>query len=91
VLPAPLARRIGVTKFEQEAKFEIDGRLAEGPLYKQLYASQIGPLVQSPIAIAPLFFAQEMSGLGKRQPHPGTARGGAGRGCASAGGSGVGC
>jgi putative ABC transport system permease protein len=66
VLPAPLARKIGVTKFEQSAKLEVSGRVTEGPLYKQLYANQIGPLVTSPIVVAPLFFAQEMSGLGGR-------------------------
>jgi putative ABC transport system permease protein len=66
VLPAPLARKIGVTKFEQGARLEVGGRVAEGPLYKQLYASQIGPLVTSPIVVAPLFFAQEISGLGGR-------------------------
>ena len=35
-------------------------------LYEQLHAKQIGPLIQSPIAVAPLSFAQEMTGLGGR-------------------------
>jgi putative ABC transport system permease protein len=77
VLPAPLAHAIGVTKFGQEATFQLDGRVAQAPLYEQLHTKQIGPLISSPIAIAPLSFAQEMSGLSGRvsrilvQPAPG--------------------
>ena len=77
VLPAPLAHTIGVTKFGQEATFEIGGRVAQAPLYEQLRAKQIGPLIQSPIAVAPLEFAQEMTGLSGRvsrilvEPAPG--------------------
>ncbi len=77
VLPAPLARKLGVTKFGQEATLQLDGRVAQAPLYEQLGARQIGPLVSSPIAIAPLAFAQEMSGLTGRvsrvlvEPAPG--------------------
>ncbi len=63
VLPAPVARTIGVTRFGQEAMFEIAGRSASAPLYAQLGAGQIGPLVASPIVVAPLSFAQEMTGL----------------------------
>ncbi len=76
-LPSPLARKLGVTKFGQEATFQLNGRVAEAPLYEQLHASQIGPLISSPIAVAPLSFAQEMSGLSGRinrvlvQPAPG--------------------
>jgi putative ABC transport system permease protein len=66
VLPAPLARKIGVTKFEQIATLQIAGRDSEAPLYEQLTARQVGPLIASPIAAAPLFFAQEMSGLSGR-------------------------
>ncbi len=77
VLPAPLARKIGVTKFGEEATLQLDGRVAQAPLYEQLSAKQIGPLISSPIVIAPLSFAQEMSGLSGRvsrmlvQPAPG--------------------
>jgi len=77
VLPAPLAHAIGVTKFGAEATFELYGRTARAPLYEQLHKNQIGPLVESPIAVAPLFFAQEMAGLQGRvsrilvQPAPG--------------------
>lgn len=77
VLPSPLAQRIGVRKFGDEATFQLNGRVAEAPLYEQLHARQIGPLISSPIAIAPLAFAQEMSGLSGRisrilvEPAPG--------------------
>jgi putative ABC transport system permease protein len=66
VLPAPLAHTIGVTKFGQEATLQIGGRVAQAPLYEQLHSKQIGPLIASPIAVAPLSFAQEMSGVGAR-------------------------
>jgi putative ABC transport system permease protein len=77
VLPAPLARKLGVTKFGEEATLKLDGRVAQAPLYEQLGARQIGPLISSPIVIAPLSFAQEMSGLSGRvsrvlvEPAPG--------------------
>ncbi|MGH2904069.1 MAG: FtsX-like permease family protein [Solirubrobacteraceae bacterium] len=66
VLPAPLSRAIGVTKFGQEASFQLAGHTARAPLYSQLSSRQIGPLIDSPIAIAPLSFAQEMTGLSGR-------------------------
>ena len=66
VLPAPLARTIGVTKFGREATLQLAGRSVRAPLYEQLYATQIGPLVTSPIAVAPLSYAQELAGLGGR-------------------------
>ncbi len=77
VLPAPLARTIGVTQFGQEATFQLAGRTATAPLYEQLYARQIGALVGSPVALAPLGFAQELAGVGAHvsrilvQPSPG--------------------
>ena len=63
VLPTPLAKKIGVTKFGEEATLQLNGRVAQAPLYEQLTAKQIGPLTASPIVVAPLSFAQEMSGL----------------------------
>lgn len=77
VLPSPLAHTIGVTKFGKEATFEIGGRVTQEPLFAQLHAKQIGPLIQSPIAIASLETAQEMTGLTGRvsrilvEPAPG--------------------
>jgi putative ABC transport system permease protein len=78
VLPAPLARAIGVTQFGREVTFQIAGRTVSAPLYTQLHERQIGSLIGSPIVLAPLSFAQEMAGLGARvsrilvQPAPGS-------------------
>lgn len=66
VLPAPLARSIGVTKFGAEATLEIGGHVSRAPLYSQLSRKQIGPLIGAPVVVAPLAFAQEMSGLSGR-------------------------
>jgi putative ABC transport system permease protein len=66
VLPAPLARSIGVTKFGAEATLQIGGHVSQAPLYKQLSKRDIGPLIDTPIVVAPLSFAQEMAGLAGR-------------------------
>jgi putative ABC transport system permease protein len=77
VLPAPLATAIGVSTFGQEATFQVAGRSTQAPLYAVLRAKQIGALVASPVALVPLAFAQEMTGLTGRvsrilvQPFPG--------------------
>ncbi len=63
VLPAPLARDIGVRKFGREVTFQIAGHTAEAPLYSVLDEHQIGPLIDSAVAIAPLSYAQELAGL----------------------------
>ena len=78
VLPAPLARTIGVTRFGQEATFQLAGHTATAPLYEQLHARQIGALIGTPVVLAPLAFAQELAGVGTRvsrilvQPVPGS-------------------
>ncbi|HEY7892332.1 MAG TPA: FtsX-like permease family protein [Solirubrobacteraceae bacterium] len=61
LLPAPLARHLGVTKFGREVTLKLYGRSAQAPLYEQLHEKQIGGLAASPIVVAPLFFAQEMA------------------------------
>jgi putative ABC transport system permease protein len=66
VLPAPLARAIGVTRFGEEVTLELAGRTAQAPLYAQLHQQQIGPLVASPVALTQLASAQEMIGLAGR-------------------------
>ena len=77
LLPSPLASRIGVRKFGREATLELYGRSSKAPLYKQLTQRQIGGLVDSPIVVAPLFYAQELAGLPGRvsriliEPKPG--------------------
>jgi putative ABC transport system permease protein len=63
LLPAPLARHLGVTRFGREVTLRLYGRTERAPLYKQLHEAQIGGLVASPIIVAPLSFAQEMTGL----------------------------
>jgi putative ABC transport system permease protein len=66
VLPAPLAQTLGVTKFGQEVKLQVAGRTQYAPLYAQLHKRQIGSLIASPIALAPLSFVQEVAGLPAR-------------------------
>jgi putative ABC transport system permease protein len=66
VLPAPLARATGVTRFGEELELQTSGRVAYAPLYAQLHREQIGALVASPVALAPLSFAQEATGLSAR-------------------------
>ncbi len=66
VLPAPLARALGVTKFGQEVTFQLAGHTVKAPLYTELHERQIGPLIGSPVALVPLSFAQEATGLGAR-------------------------
>lgn len=66
VLPAPVSRTIGVRKFGQEVTFQLAGHTVQAPLYAQLHASQIGSLIASPVAIAPLSFTQEMTGFTSR-------------------------
>jgi putative ABC transport system permease protein len=77
LIPAPLASHLGVTKFGNEVTLKLYGRSEQAPLYEQLHEKQIGGLVASPIVVAPLFFAQELTGLAGRvgrilvQPVPG--------------------
>ncbi len=66
VLPAPLAHTLGVTKFGQEVELQLAGHVEYAPLYAQLHREQIGALVASPVALAPLSFAQEATGLRAR-------------------------
>jgi putative ABC transport system permease protein len=63
VMPSPLARALGVTKFGAEATLEVGGHVSQAPLYRQLSTQQIGPLIGSPIVVAPLAYAQELAGL----------------------------
>jgi putative ABC transport system permease protein len=63
VLPAPVAEKLGVRRFGQTVTFQAAGRVGEAALYAQLHERQIGPLIDSPVALAPLEFAQELTGL----------------------------
>jgi putative ABC transport system permease protein len=77
LLPAPLAGHLGVTKFGKEVTLRMYGRSQHAPLYELLHEKQIGGLAASPIVVAPLSFAQEMTGLAGHvsrilvQPAPG--------------------
>jgi len=80
VLPADLARSIGVNRFGEEVTIELAGRALHAPLYEVLSQSQIGSLAASPVVIAPLGYVQEAAGLTRRlsrilvEPAPGAAR-----------------
>ena len=63
VLPSPLARTIGVNRFGQEVTLSLAGRTAGAPLYEELSSRRIGALASTPVALAPLFYAQELAGL----------------------------
>lgn len=66
VLPSALAQTLGVTGFGQEVTLQVAGRATRAPLYAQLGREQIGALAQAPVVIAPLFFAQELTGYANR-------------------------
>jgi putative ABC transport system permease protein len=77
VLPAPVAKQIGVTSFGEMVTFQVGGESSEAALFAQLHEKQIGALIDSPIALAPLEYAQELTGLQGRlnrilvEPAPG--------------------
>jgi putative ABC transport system permease protein len=77
VLPAPVAKKLGVTHFGKLVTFQLAGTSSEAALFAQLHEKQIGALINSPIALAPLEYAQELTGqLGRLnrilvQPAPG--------------------
>ncbi len=77
VLPAPVAKTIGVTAFGKMVTFQVGGENSEAALYAQLHEKQIGALINSPIALAPLEDSQELAGLKGRlnrilvEPAPG--------------------
>ncbi len=59
-LPAPVASSIGAHSL-QPVTLEIDGRLAQSLLATTLQAADIGALVNSPVALAPLEYAQALT------------------------------
>ena len=77
VLPAPVSKTVGVTAFGKMVTFQVGGENSEAALYAQLYEKQIGALINSPIALAPLEYSQELAGLQGRlnrilvEPAPG--------------------
>jgi putative ABC transport system permease protein len=77
VLPVPVASTLGVKKFGDVVKFQALGHSSESALYSRLTERQIGALISSPIAVGPLEYVQEASGLKGRvsrilvEPAPG--------------------
>ena len=63
LLPGGLAREVGVTRFGKEVTLELYGRRESAPLYEVLTKKKIGGLSESPVVVAPLFYAQELAGL----------------------------
>lgn len=63
VLSESVARAIGVRAFGQEVHLQIAGQTVEAPLYVQEGERQSALLRASPVAIAPLPFAQRLAGM----------------------------
>lgn len=78
-LPAPLADALGVS-LGDSVRVQIGGVTVPVPLGAELQQHDIGSLVYSPVAIAPLLFAQKISGMTGRvtrifvEPLPGRDR-----------------
>jgi putative ABC transport system permease protein len=66
VLPTPLARTIGASTEGPEMTLDLAGRRNSVALFATLTASEIGGLVRAPIAVAPLEYVQQLSGLHAR-------------------------
>ena len=62
LLPAPLADSLGVTRYGQELTLRLYGRAVQAPLYAQLTARTVGAIAESPVVLAPLPYAQELTG-----------------------------
>lgn len=60
-LPTPLVDKLGMSLGES-VSLNVDGRNVQARLGAKLQGSDVGSLVGSPIAIAPLRYAQELSG-----------------------------
>jgi putative ABC transport system permease protein len=63
VLPATIAGELGVRRFGQEMTLRLAGHSLQVPLYEVLGARRVGALASSPVALAPLSFAQEAAAL----------------------------
>jgi putative ABC transport system permease protein len=76
VLPGPIARQIGAEPL-QVITMQIDGRSVRVLVGLTLQVAEIGALVRSPVALAPLAYAQRLAGMQGRvsriliQPEPG--------------------
>jgi putative ABC transport system permease protein len=61
-LPAPLAQSIGLTSLEP-VELQIGARNVEGFIGTLLLEGDIGTLTHSPVAVAPLSYAQRLTGM----------------------------
>lgn len=64
-LPVPIARSIGLLSL-QAVNLQIGARVVQGFLGTELLESDIGALVNSPVAVAPLAYAQRLTGMQAR-------------------------
>ncbi|HWY90854.1 MAG TPA: FtsX-like permease family protein [Solirubrobacteraceae bacterium] len=78
-LPAPIASRLGVGPLEA-VRLQVGARVVHALVGVELTARSIGPLVDSPIALAPLAYAQKLTMMRDRitrllvQTQPGAER-----------------
>ncbi len=63
VLPAPLTRTLGASTEGPEMTLALAGRRSSVALFATLNPSQIGGLIDAPVAIAPLEYVQQLAGL----------------------------
>lgn len=61
-LPAPIARQVGAG-FGQRVVLDIAGTRRIAPVGAQLSSDDIGDLVNNPLALAPLQYAQQLAGM----------------------------
>lgn len=61
-LPLPVAQAVGLTSLEL-TKLQIGAKVVQAFLGTALLGSDIGALVESPVAIAPLAYAQHLTGM----------------------------
>jgi putative ABC transport system permease protein len=64
-LPAPIAQKIGASSL-QPVKLEIGARVVPALLVPELLSGNAGVLSASPIAIAPLRYVQQLTGMNAR-------------------------
>ena len=61
-MPEPVARAIGASSL-QPIKLQIGASIAPAFLAATLQSSDVGALVNSPVAVAPLAYAQKLTGM----------------------------
>ncbi|MGH2855235.1 MAG: FtsX-like permease family protein, partial [Solirubrobacteraceae bacterium] len=75
-LPLPIASSLGLASL-QSVELQVGAHIKQAFLGAELLESEIGPLVNSPVAIAPIAYTQQLAGLQGRltsifvRPYPG--------------------